>query len=201
MGEINNFLGLQVFFCLRRLNNWLPGYFLVQKSLTCLASSGPGLATLPFRWTQVKKKGPLQTPKPLIFFLFPISENVDVEILQRGNFEKKLFLRFVMGLFSPGPEVFSRYLWNGRSTLKIEENKMHFFSILGLDGSSPNSLGPPGTLWDPFWTLWDPLRGPRESQRRNSSQSSIGKLLGIMTRATFLLKSDLNSTSGTLWDP
>ena len=66
--------------------------------------------TLPFRWTQVKKKGPLQTPKPLIFFLFPISENVDVEILQRGNFEKKLFLRFVMGLFSPGPEVFSRYL-------------------------------------------------------------------------------------------
>ena len=67
-------------------------------------------ATLPFRCTQVKKKGPLQTPKPLIFFLFPISENVDVEILQRGNFEKKLFLRFVMGLFSPGPEVFSRYL-------------------------------------------------------------------------------------------
>ena len=66
--------------------------------------------TLPFRCTQVKKKGPLQTPKPLIFFLFPISENVDVEILQRGNFEKKLFLRFVMGLFSPGPEVFSRYL-------------------------------------------------------------------------------------------
>ena len=53
---------------------------------------------------------------------------------------------------------------------------------MGLDGSSPNSLGPPGTLWDPFWTLWDPLRGPRESQRRNSSQSSIGKLLGIMAR-------------------
>ena len=70
----------------------------------------PTSSTLPFRWTQVKKKGPLQTPKPLIFFLFPISENVDVEILQRGNFEKKLFLRFVMGLFSPGPEVFSRYL-------------------------------------------------------------------------------------------
>ena len=161
----------------------------------------PSNITLPFRCTQVKKKGPLQTPKPLIFFLFPISENVDVEILQRGNFEKKLFLRFVMGLFSPGPEVFSRYLWNGRSTLKIEENKMHFFSILGLDGSSPNSLGPPGTLWDPFWTLWDPLRGPRESQRRNSSQSSMGKLLGIMARATFLLNSDLNSSSGTLWDP
>ena len=59
---------------------------------------------------------------------------------------------------------------------------MHFFSILGLDGSSPNSLGPPGTLWDPFWTLWDPLRGPRESQRRNSSQSSIGKLLGPLFR-------------------
>ena len=71
---------------------------------------GQKVTTLPFRWTQVKKKGPLQTPKPLIFFLFPISENVDVEILQRGNFEKKLFLRFVMGLFSPGPEVFSRYL-------------------------------------------------------------------------------------------
>ena len=66
--------------------------------------------TLLFRWPQVQKKGPLQTPLPLIFFWFPISENVDVEILQRGNFEKKLFLRFVMGLFSPGPEVFSRYL-------------------------------------------------------------------------------------------
>ena len=66
--------------------------------------------TLLFRWPQVQKKGPLQTPLPLIFFWFLISENVDVEILQRGNFEKKLFLRFVMGLFSPGPEVFSRYL-------------------------------------------------------------------------------------------
>ena len=64
----------------------------------------------------------------------------------------------------------------------MKKTKCIFFSILGLDGSSPNSLGPPGTLWDPFWTLWDPLRGPRESQRRNSSQSSIGKLLGIMAR-------------------
>ena len=50
--------------------------------------------TLPFRWTQVKKKGPLQTPKPLIFFGFPISENVDVEIIKRGNFEKISFLPF-----------------------------------------------------------------------------------------------------------
>ena len=57
--------------------------------------------TLPFRCTQVKKKGPLQTPLALIFFWFLISENVDVEILQRGNFEKKLFLCFAMGLFSP----------------------------------------------------------------------------------------------------
>ena len=36
-------------------------------------------------------------------------------------------------------EVFGRY----PSTLKIDENEMHFFSILGLDWSSPNSLGPP----------------------------------------------------------
>ena len=41
--------------------------------------------TLPFRCTQVKKKGPLQTPKPLIFFLFPISENVD-GIMARATF-------------------------------------------------------------------------------------------------------------------
>ena len=33
--------------------------------------------TLLFRWTQVQKKGPLQTPLPLNFFLFPISENVE----------------------------------------------------------------------------------------------------------------------------
>ena len=79
-------------------------------TFSVVPGTGKAVPTLPFRWTQVKKKGPLQTPKPLIFFLFPISENVDVEILQRGNFEKKLFLRFVMGLFSPGPEVFSRYL-------------------------------------------------------------------------------------------
>ena len=75
-----------------------------------ISVQAPLLVTLLFRWPQVQKKGPLQTPLPLIFFWFPISENVDVEILQRGNFEKKLFLRFVMGLFSPGPEVFSRYL-------------------------------------------------------------------------------------------
>ena len=113
--------------------------------------------TLPFRWTQVKKKGPLQTPKPLIFFLFPISENVDVEILQRGNFEKKLFLRFVMGLFSPGPEVFSRYLWNGRSTLKIEENKMHFFFDFGSRWVLPKFSGAP---WDPLGPFLDPLGPP-----------------------------------------
>ena len=91
------------------------------------------LNTLPFRWTQVQKKVPFQIPMPFNFFLFPISENVDVEILQWRNFEKKIFLRFVMGLFSPGPEVFSRYLWNGRSTLKIEENKMHFFFDFGFN--------------------------------------------------------------------
>ena len=34
--------------------------------------------TLPFRWTQVQQKGPGQTPKPLFWFLFPISEKVDV---------------------------------------------------------------------------------------------------------------------------
>ena len=113
--------------------------------------------TLPFRCTQVKKKGPLQTPKPLIFFLFPISENVDVEILQRGNFEKKLFLRFVMGLFSPGPEVFSRYLWNGRSTLKIEENKMHFFFDFGSRWVLPKFSGAP---WDPLGPFLDPLGPP-----------------------------------------
>ena len=53
-----------------------------------------------------------------------------------------------MGLYFQ--EVFGRYLWNCPSTLKIEENKMNFFSILGLIKSSPNSLGPPGTLWDPL---------------------------------------------------
>ena len=61
-----------------------------------------------------------------------------------------------MGLYFQ--EVFGRYLWNCPSTLKIEENKMNFFSILGLIKSSPNSLGPPGTLWDPFGP---PLGGPR----------------------------------------
>ena len=52
------------------------------------------LSTLLFRWTQVQKKGPLQTPLPLNFFLFPISENVEKQILQRGNFEKISFLPF-----------------------------------------------------------------------------------------------------------
>ena len=47
-------------------------------------------------------------------------------------------------------KVFGRYLWNGPSTLKIEENKMHFFSIFGIDGSSPNSLGPPEELKSEF---------------------------------------------------
>ena len=113
--------------------------------------------TLLFRWTQVQKKGPLQTPLPLIFFWFLISENVDVEILQRGNFEKKLFLRFVMGLFSPGPEVFSRYLWNGRSTLKIEENKMHFFFDFGSRWVLHKFSGAP---WDPLGPFLDPLGPP-----------------------------------------
>ena len=45
------------------------------------------------------KKRSIAKSKAIIFF--PISENVDVEILQRGNFEKKLFLCFAMGLFSP----------------------------------------------------------------------------------------------------
>ena len=55
--------------------------------------------TLPFRCTQVKKKVHCQIQSH--YFFFPISENIDVEILQRGNFEKKLFLCFAMGLFSP----------------------------------------------------------------------------------------------------
>ena len=55
---------------------------------------GPYFHTLPFRWTQVQKKVPFQIPKPISFFLFPISENVDVEIIKRGNFEKISFLPF-----------------------------------------------------------------------------------------------------------
>ena len=75
----------------------------------------------------------------------------------------------------------------GRSLyVKNWRKQTAFFFILGLDESSQNSLGPPGTLWDP-------LRG-------NQSQSSTGKLLGIIVRATFLLNSDFNSSSGTLWD-
>ena len=45
------------------------------------------------------KKRSIAKSKAIIFF--PISEIIDVEILQRGNFEKKLFLCFAMGLFSP----------------------------------------------------------------------------------------------------
>ena len=70
-------------------------------------------------------------------------------------------------------EVFSRYHWNGPSTLKIEENKLHFFSIFGLDGSSPNSLGPPGILWDPLGPPGGVPQGPRGGIK-------VGKLLGIM---------------------
>ena len=118
------------------------------------------------------------------------------------KFHKKTYQVYFVKFDGP---VFSGGFWQISLKLSLYVKNWRkqnaFFSILGLDGSSPNSLGPPGTLWDPFWTLWDPLRGPRESQRRNSSQSSIGKLLGPLFRATFLLNSDLNSSSGTLWDP
>ena len=62
--------------------------------------------TLLFRWPQVQKKGPLQTPLPLIFFWFLISENVDVEILQRGNFEKKIIFAFCNGVIFTRPGGF-----------------------------------------------------------------------------------------------
>ena len=69
----------------------------------------------------------------------------------------------ILGIIGHPPmhfqKVFGRYLWNGPSTLKIEENKLHFFSILGLD----------------------------ESQRRNYCRRSIGKLLGIMVPGYFVL--------------
>ena len=55
--------------------------------------------------------------------------------------------------------------------LKIEENKLHFCSILGLDGSYPNSLGPPGTLWDPLGGVPE---GPRGGIKVGVQQESSG---------------------------
>ena len=40
------------------------------------------------------KKRSIPNSKGINFFLFPISENVDVEIIKRGNFEKISFLPF-----------------------------------------------------------------------------------------------------------
>ena len=50
--------------------------------------------------------------------------------------------------------------------VKNWRNQLHFFSILGLDGSSPNSLGPSGTLWDGCrGGIKDPVGPPQGSQR------------------------------------
>ena len=97
--------------------------------------------TLPFRWAQVKKRSTSNSifchsfgvlfPKRLIF------KSSGWIFLRKFNFSV-----FQWAYFHPPvhfQEVFGRYLWNGPSTLKIEESKMHFFSILSLDGSSPNS--------------------------------------------------------------
>ena len=57
-------------------------------------------------------------------------------------FEIITFLRFPLGLFSPTCSFSGGFcLW--QISLKQSVCKMHFFSIWGLDGSSPNSLGPP----------------------------------------------------------
>ena len=79
-----------------------------------------------------------------------------------GDFEKILFLRFAMGLFSP-THTFSGGFWQislKRSVyVKNWRKQTAFFSILGLD----------------------------ESQRRNYCRRSIGKLLGIMVPGYFVL--------------
>ena len=73
-----------------------------------------------------------------------------------GILRKIYFCLLQWGYFHPAmhfQEVFGRYLWNGPSTLKIEETKWFFFSILGLDGCLWGSLGLSGILWDPLCIL------------------------------------------------
>ena len=121
------------------------------------------------------------------------------------DFEKKLFMRFAMGLFSPS-HAFSGGFWqiSLKRSLYVKNLKKSFLRPLFRATFPLNT-----DLNSSSWSLWDhlgpsgtplrtPLGGPRGSQRTNLSWSSTGKL-GIMVRATSLLNSDFNSSSGTPW--
>ena len=70
----------------------------------------------------------------------------------RGFFKKMQILCFLMGLFSP-THAFSEGFWQISLKRSLYVKKWRkgtaFFSIWSLDRTSPNSLGPPWTLWDP----------------------------------------------------
>ena len=138
-------------------------------------------------------------------YIFSISAN-SIELFWRKSHFSVLQC-ILMGLFSPS-HAFSGGFWqiSLKRSLYVKNLKKSFLRPLfratfplntDLNSSS-------GSLWDPFGPsgtpLWTPLGGPRGSQRTNLSWSSTGKLLGIMVRATSLLNSDFNSSSGTLWD-
>ena len=75
------------------------------------------------------------------------------------KFHKKTYQVYFVKFDGP---VFSGGFWQISLKLSLYVKNWRkqnaFFSILGLIKSSPNSLGPPGTLWDPFGP---PLGGPR----------------------------------------
>ena len=80
-------------------------------------------------------------------------------VLKAHQISQKNLLGFFVKFDGP---VFSGGFWQISLKLSLYVKNWRkqnaFFSILGLIKSSPNSLGPPGTLWDPFGP---PLGGPR----------------------------------------
>ena len=106
--------------------------------------------TLPFRWAQVKKRSTSNSIFCHSFgVLFP--KRLILKHLVGYFWRKKMVLVFSNGLICTHPCIFRRFLADISETVPLRWRKQTaFFSILGLDGSSPNSLGPPGTLWDPL---------------------------------------------------
>ena len=86
-------------------------------------------------------------------YIYLCEESLSNKSKPGGFLRKCRFFCFLMGLFPPA-HAFSEGFWQislKRSLYVKNWRKLTvFFFILGLERSSPNSLGPPGTLWDPL---------------------------------------------------